>query len=509
MTFRPLLTGVIAASALAVVLSGCTAGDGSAQPPNGGERTLTLASAVDINSFAPADSRDAHYVQYYQPVYDTLLSITPDGDYEPDLATEWSWSDDRLTLSLTLREDVSFTDGTAFDAEAVKANLEATRDGTGTSSVAFTAITDIVPQSDTQVDLIFAEPDPGIIRQLALPGGSMASPAAIEAGTLVDKPVGTGPYVLDADETTKTVKYTFVRNNDYWNPDAYPFDTIVIKPLTDATARFNAIRSGEVDGGLGDAINAQQAEGAGLTVTTSPGPGFQGLFLFDREGVIAPPLKDERVRQALNYALDRQAILDTLYDGSGTVTDQVFNPRSAAYDKSLVGTYEYDPERAMELLADAGYADGFSLSIPEPVYNNLSPLLDAQLGAVGITVDWIQIPEAQTNDEYLSGKFAAVWYQLQSSDPWQGVNFWGAPNAPWNPLKNTDPEIDAAIDVVRAASDDEQADALKHLDSLLVEKAWFVPAYFPDAVYFSNAEVDVTPQALQIVPSIANYAPAE
>ena len=83
------------------------------------------------------------------------------------------------------------------------------------------------------------------------------------------------------------------------------------------------------------------------------------------------------------------------------------------------------------------------------------------------------------------------------------------PTLPGNPLKNTDPEIDAAIDVVRAASDDEQADALKHLDSLLVEKAWFVPAYFPDAVYFSNAEVDVTPQALQIVPSIANYAPAE
>ncbi|RUR01806.1 ABC transporter substrate-binding protein [Labedella endophytica] len=496
---------IAAAAALSLAFAGCSTGSDSAE---GGEQTLTLASAVDINSFAPADSRDAHYVQYYQPVYDTLIQIAPDGEYVADLATEWEWNDDQTTLSLTLRDDVVFTDGSDFDADAVKANIEATREGTGTSSVAFAAISDIVVNSATSVDLVFTQPDPGIIRQLALPGGAMASPDSIDAGTLADAPVGTGPYVLDEAETTKTVQYTFVRNDDYWNAEAYPYDRIVIKPITDATARFNAVRSGEVDGATGDAINAEQAEGAGLTVTTSPGPGFQGLFLFDRDGTMVPALADERVRQALNYAIDREAILDTLYDGSGTITNQVFNPKSEPYDESLEGAYEYDPDRAQELLAEAGYADGFSMTIPEPVYANLSPLLTEQLGAVGITVDWAQVPQAQTNDEYLSGKYAAVWYQLQSSDPWQGINFWGASDAPWNPLGNTDPEIQAAVDLIRTTSGDAQVEAYRALDTLFVEKAWFVPAYFPDAVYFSTAGVDVDAQALQIVPSIANYAPA-
>lgn len=499
------------ASALvgAVVLgsAGCAA-EGGGEADGESPTTLTLASLVDVNSFAPADARDAHYVQYYQPVYDTLITISPDGDYEPSLATDWSWSDDRLVLSLTLREGVTFTDGSTFDADAVKANIEATRDGTGISSAAFAPITDVIIHSDTELDLVLSQPDPGIIRQLALPGGSMASPDAIDAGTLVDQPVGTGPYVLDAEDTTKTVEYTFTRNDDYWNADAYPFDEIVIKPMEDATARFNAIRSGEVDGGLGDAINAPQAEGAGLDVTKSAGPGFQGLFIFDRDGEIAPPLADVRVRQALNHAIDMESILDTLYDGSGTLTDQVFNPLSAAYDDSLNGTYEYDPEAARELLTEAGYGDGFSLTIPEPVFDNLSPLLDEQLGEVGITVEWAQVPVAQAYDEYLTGKYALVWYQLQSSDPWQGVNFWGTPEAPFNPLHTSDPEINDAIAAVREASDADQVDTYRALDALYVEKAWFAPAYFPDAVYFSSADVDVTPQALQIVPSIANYAPA-
>lgn len=498
-----LVSGAVAAT-LALTLAGCSGSGGS----SGSSSTLTLANAVDINSFAPADSRDAYYVQYYQPVYDTLLQIAPNGDYKPDLATKWSYNDDNTVLHLTLRKGVEFTDGTAFDGDAVKANLEATRGGTGTSSAAFQNITDITVDSATSVDLTLGQADPGIIRQLALPGGAMASPKALAAGTLADAPVGSGPYVLDKSKTTKTVKYTFTRNDDYWNKKAYPYDTIVIKPITDGTARFNAVRSGQVDAGPGDALNADQAKSSGLTVTQSPGPGFQGLFLFDRGGAIAKPLADERVRKALNYAIDRKSILRTLYDGKGTVTDQTFNPKSDAYDESLEGTYPYSPKKAKQLLADAGYADGFTLTIPEPVYPNLDPLLTAQLSEVGITVKWAQVPQATVNDEYLSGKYALVWYQLQSSDPWQAINFWGSKDAPWNPLHNEDPEISAAIEQVQTTSGADQVAAFKALSKLYVDKAWFVPAYFPDAVYFAKSSVTVKPQALQIVPSIANYAPA-
>jgi len=504
MRFTPAIA-IAAVLATGIALTGCTSGGSNG---GGDTTTLTLATSVDVNSFAPADSRDAHYVQFYQPVYDSLIKLSPEGEYEPMLATEWSYDDTNTVLHLELRDGVTFTDGSAFDAEAVKANLLATKGGTGTSSAAFANIADVVPASETSVDIQLAQPDPGLIRQLALPGGMMASPAAIEAGTLATEPVGSGPYVLAEKGTTTGVQYTFTRNADYWDADALPYDTIVLKPITDATARLNALRSGQVDAAFGDALNAPEAKSAGLTVTQSPGPGFQGLFLFDRDGEIAPELADVRVRQAINYAIDSETILDTLYDGAGTLTGQVFNPKSNAWDDGLNDTYAYDPDRAKALLEEAGLSDGFTLDIPEPVYPNLSPLLAQQLAAVGITANFVQVPQQTVNDEYLSGKYALVWYQLQSSDPWQGINFWGSTNAPWNPLHTQDAEIDAQIAVIQSTTGAEQEEAFTALSQLYIDKAWFVPAYFPDAVYFSSKNVDVTPQALQIVPSIYNYSPA-
>jgi peptide/nickel transport system substrate-binding protein len=485
-----------------VALGGCDGAAGSSAEKGG---ILTLATAVDINSFAPADSRDAHYVQFYQPVYDSLIRIAPDGSYQPMLATAWQYDAARTDLHLTLRSGVSFTDGTPFDGNAVKANLEAVARGTGTSAPAFASIKDITVSDQTGVDLRLSRPDPGLIRQLGLPGGMMASPKVVGTDALKTTPVGTGPYTLDAKATTRTVQYTYVRNPKYWDAGAYPYDKIVLKPILDGTARLNAIRSGQVDGGIGDATTIATAKGAGLKVLQSAGPGFQGLFIFDRAGKIVPQLADVRVRQAINYAIDPKAILGTLSDGKGTLTGQVFNPKSNGWDDSLNGTYAYDPAKAKALLAQAG--GGFTMSMPVPVYPNLQPLLTQQLAAVDIRINWVNVPNAQTNDQYLSGKFPVVWYQLQSSDPWQGINFWGTKSAPWNPLHTDDPAIDQQIAAVQKSG--AQPAELHELAQLYIDKAWFAPAYFPDAIYFTSAKVDATPQALQIVPSIANYKPAK
>jgi peptide/nickel transport system substrate-binding protein len=496
--------------ALALTASAIGACDGNASgtTANGTtSTTLTLATAVDVNSFAPADSRDAHYVQFYQPVYDSLLQIAPDGTYQPDLATVWKYDASQTDLHLDLRSGVTFTDGEKFDGNAVKANLLAVQKGTSTAAPGFASIGSIVVNSPTSVDLKLSNPDPGLIRQLAMPGGMMAAPNAIGTAKLKTDPVGTGPYVLDSKDTTATVQYTFTRNPNYWNKKAYPYDKIVLKPISDQTARLNAIRSGQVDGGFGDATNIAAVKAAGLTVTQSPGPGFQGLFIFDRTGKIVPQLADVRVRQALNYAIDPKAVLQTLEDGKGTLTRQVFNPKSNGWDPALNDSFSYDPAKAKQLLAQAGAAGGFTIPIPVPVYPNLQPLLTQELGAVGIKVNWVNVPTQQVNDQYLSGRFAVVWYQLQSSDPWQAINFLGSPQAPWNPLHSSDPDISNQIDAIRKAPAAQQGAQFQKLAGLYIQKAWFVPAFFPDAVYFSSAKVKVTAQALQIVPSIANYAP--
>lgn len=508
MRSRRHVLGYLAAGGAAAGLgvSGCAARGGADLRPSG---TLTLAAARDLNSFAPADALDAHFVQFYQPVYDSLLRIAPDGTYEPMLATSWTYNDDRTVLSLRLREGVTFHDGAPFDGAAVAANLAATKRGTGTAASAFAALRTVRVVAPDRVDLVLSRPDPGVVHQLGMPGAMMASPSAIGTPGLKTFPVGTGPYVLDRAGTTPTVRYSFVRNPAYWNPDAYPFDRIVLVFIGDATARVNAVRSGQVDGAFGDALNVRAATGAGLDVTRSPGPGFQGLFLFDRAGKLAPELGDVRVRRAINHALDREGIIKILADGKGRATGQIFNPESPAADLSLDSVYPYDPARARDLLAQAGLRRGFTLRVPQPVnYPNVGPVLQQFLGDVGITVDYLQLPSQTIQDAYLAGTYPVVYWQLQSSEPWQAVNFLGTAESAWNPLHADDPEITAQIAKVRAASGAAQRAAYHQLDRLYVEKAWFAPVFFPDAIYFSSPAIEVTPQKLQIVPSIQNFRPA-
>jgi peptide/nickel transport system substrate-binding protein len=502
---REVLTYLAAGGIAAAGLTGCSS-VGEKRAPS---KTLTLGTAVDVNSFAPAEAQDAHFMQFYQAPYDALLRIAPDGSYRPGLATNWAYDQDLTVLHMTLRSGVAFHDGTPFDGSAVAANLMAAKKGTGTGAAGFTSLKTVRVISPTRVDLVLSSPDPGIVHQLAMGCGMMASPKAIGTPGLKTLPVGTGPYRLDPKATTQTVKYTFVRNPDYWDKASFPFDKIVMIPISDAVARINAVRSGQVDGVFGDGLNTGAATSAGLKVTTSPGPGFQGLFLFDRGGKVSHPLGDVRVRQAINHAMDRKGVAKILANGRGRTTGQVFNPRSAAADLSLDTLYPHDPGRARDLLAQAGYGHGFRLDIPEPVYPNLSPILGQLLGAVGIQVDWVQVPTQTVNAQYLSGKFPVVYYQLQSSDPWQAINFLGTAKAAWNPLHVDDPDIEAAISAVRdAPAGRAQNDAYHRLDRLYTEKAWFAPAYFPDAVYYSSPAIEVTPQNLQIVPSLQNYRPA-
>ncbi|MEU3979260.1 ABC transporter substrate-binding protein [Streptomyces sp. NPDC026672] len=506
MRSRREVLGVLGAGGAVVAgLAGCSS-SGRDRRPSG---TLTLGTAVDVNSFAPAEAQDAHFMQYYQAPYDGLLRIAPDGTYTPGLATEWSYDRSRTVLHLTLRPGVRFHDGTPFDGRAVAANLMAAKKGTGTGAAGFASLRSVRVDSPGGVDLVLERPDPGIVRQLAMGCGMMASPKAVGTPGLRTRPVGTGPYVLDPKGTTPTVKYTFVRNADYWDKRSFPFEKVVLIPMTDAIARLNAVRSGQVDGAFGDALNIRAATSAGLKATVSPGPGFQGLFLFDRDGRVSRPLGDVRVRRAVNHAMDRDGIAKILVDGRARTTGQVFNPQSPAADLSLDTYYPHDPARARTLLAQAGYARGFDLDIPEPVYPNLSPILGQLLGDVGIRVNWVQVPTQSVNAQYLSGKFPAVYYQLQSSDPWQAVNFLGTAKAAWNPLHVDDPAVQAAIDAVRDAPEGAARDAAYHrLDRVYVERAWFAPAYFPDAVYFSSPAIEVTPQSLQIVPSLQNFRPA-
>ena len=316
---------IIAAIAAAVLLTvsacgGSSGGGGTSGSETSSGGTLTLAAVTPPKSFAVGEmASNGPENHYYQAVYDTLLSLDKDGKPAANLATEWSYDATNTTLSLTLRDDVKFTDGTPFDAAAVKANLEKAKQSTGEAGSALRAVDSVTVVDATHADIVLSAPDPSLVDSLARSSGYMASPKALGNADLATNPVGSGPYVYDEGKSTAGSTYVFTRNADYWNKAAYPYDSVEIKYLDDTTATLNGLRSGQIQGASGASSDlVTGAKQAGLTVTEFPSGGVEGVWLWDRDGANTPALANEKVRQAINYAFDRKTIVDKIKGGLGT-----------------------------------------------------------------------------------------------------------------------------------------------------------------------------------------------
>ncbi|MBO9591049.1 ABC transporter substrate-binding protein [Devosia sp.] len=469
--------------------------------------TLTLAVALDNGSFDPAIVENGPRAQYWAAVYDTLLLMEPDGSIVGNLAESYAYNEDNTVLTLKLRQDVKFTDGAPFNAEAVKANVEHLRGGTGQNSFMVGAVTDIVIVDDFTVELHLSAANPAQLTYLTMAGGVMGSPAALGTEEIISVPVGSGPYMLDVANTTKGAQYSFVRNPDYWNAEAFPYDAVVLIPMGEITARMNALRSGQVDGAQGNAQTAAEAEASGLSVNRTP-IDRHGLILADREGALVPALGDVRVRQAINHAIDGEGLLAAIQRNLGHHTTQVFNLNSVAYVPELEDRYPFDPEKAKALLAEAGYANGFDLTLPENPTVPANPIITQQLADVGIRVIWDKVVSENYVTEAQSKRYGAFWMSLSTGNPWWDMTKQISASGPWNPFDSATPELDALLAKAQAASGDEYTALMRDVNTYVTENAWFDIWYQADAVYFAAPDVKVTMHPQNVVPYIRHFAPA-
>ncbi|CAN7707883.1 ABC transporter substrate-binding protein [Neorhizobium sp. LjRoot104] len=472
--------------------------------------TLALAGILDNDTFDRAGLSIGHRAQYWMPVFDTLLYTAPDGKTMPNLATEWRFNGDGTELTLKLREGVKFTDGMPFDAEAVKANLEYLRDGVGQNTWMAGAVKSVEIVGPAELKLHLKEPDPGMLFNLATVGGAMASPATLGKADSKMVPIGSGPYIYDTARSVTGRQYVYKRNPDYWNAGAFPFETMTITPINDLSARMNALKSGQVDAAAGEGQVVTEAEASKLTVSRLP-VDWLGLFLSDRDGKMVKALSDVRVRRALNMAFDEKAILKFVARGYGEVTDQPFVPPSEAFDASLDGTYQYDPKAARALLSEAGYANGFSVTMPDiGTLAPYTPIITQQLKDIGVTVSWVKVPPNVTIAELLSGKYPMFLFRLGSQSPWADFNKFAFANSPWNTSKAKDEKLEALLKKAQyTPPGKEQNAAMQAANRYMVENAFFAPWFRIDSIYISNAQVKVRMQAQNIVPWPRNYAPAK
>ncbi len=505
------VSGVVLAFALA--LAGCSAPAGGDSGGGGGsDGTLTLGNAVVPASLAPSAAAWANQAPYLQAVYDSLLHETPDLGIEPWLATSWSYNDDKTVLTLKLRDDVTFTDGTPFTADVAAQNLIRFRDGTSSLRSYLALMTSAEAVDAHTLRITLSEPNPALLTYLSGVAGLQASPATFSAADEATHPVGSGPYLLDSDRTVIGSTYVYTRNENYWAPQIQHYGTVVINVYQTTSTQLNAIQSRQVNGvSLLDNSAIAQVEGAGYT-TESQVLNFQGLLLFDRDGTITPALKDVRVRRAINHAIDRDAMLKAVGNGLGEPTTQIFRSTDAAsYDPALDDEYPYDPAKAKDLLAEAGHPNGFRVTIPQVATGStaLYDLVKQYLGAVGITVDYVNEPPNNLLADVAGAKFSIVASLPLQTDAtaWQVANFKLLPKATWNPFHTEDETVTRLAHTVQTGSEEEAARAGKELNRYIVEQAWFAPWYRPQLTFAVDADTSVVVQQDNAYPYLWNITP--
>jgi peptide/nickel transport system substrate-binding protein len=504
--WRKATAAVAIAAAAALTFAGCAAGDEAGSGEGGG--TLTLGAILAPTTFDPAGSEWGNRAPFYQAVFDTLLLATPEGTIEPWLATDWSYNEDNTVLTLTIRDDVTFSDGSQLTAEVVKQNLERFQSGTSPDAGYLAGITSIDTPDETTVVLNLAAPDPAMLNYLTRDPGLIGSAESFDSEDIATNPVGSGPYVLDTDATVTGTSYVYTKNPDYWNPDVQHYDGLTINVLADPTAGLNAIKAGEANGvRLATNDDLAEVEGAGWTVNANE-LDFQGILLLDRAGTMAPELADVRVRQAFNYAFDRESLKKALQNDLGSVTTQVFPESSDAYDPELDDYYTYDPEKAQDLLAEAGYADGFTIAMPsstllgEATYT----LISQQLADVGITVEYTD-PGNNFIADLLAPKFPASFMALEQNPDWQLIQFMIAPNAVFNPFKYEDPTVTDLIAEIQYGDEATQAEKAKELNRYIVEQAWFAPFYRVQGTFATDANTTAEMLPTNAYPAIYDIQP--
>ena len=432
-------------------------------------------------------------------VYDTLVyRDTETGEFVPGLAERWEVSDDGLVYTFYLRQDVTFHDDTPFDAEAVRFNLERI---TGPDLASQKARFMLGPYEraevvdDHTIRIHLSEPFSPLLDTLSQVYLGMASPTAVEkwGEEYQLHQVGTGPFELA--EYVPGDHLLLQRNPDYdWGPSVYQNETaqvgeIEFRFFTDPATRSPALETGEADvmGEIPPQDAARLEESADFRIQAAPIPGASLMFFMN---TTRPPLDDVRVRQALLYGTDRQAIISAVFRDTSPIA---YGPLAAAtlgYDPAVRDYYPHDPAQAAALLKEAGWSDTDGDSIldqnGEPLVLGLylmgwghmpevGQLLAAQWAELGISVESQVVSYPEALEVGSTGQHHLIPFNLSSSDPDILRKFFHS-QASFNWAKVNDNNLDSWLETAARASDQAERTALySQIQIEVMDQALVIP----------------------------------
>lgn len=396
----------------------------------------------------------------FESLCDKLVNITPDLQFVPELATAWAWSDDGLTLTMQLREDATFHDGTPFNAEAVVANIERSKtleESRRKSELA--SVETVTATGPYEVTFTLKSPDATLIAQLSDRAGMMISPtAAAEKGLeLANSPVCSGPYkFVERIQQDRIVLEKFAEHYDAAN---YSFDRLIFLPIPDTTVRLANLRSGDLDmlERLAPSDVASVQSDSALSFAAATSLGYQGITVNVNNGARSetPFGKDKRVRQALSLAIDREVINQVVFEGTYAAGNQPFPPTSPWYDQTNP-IQARDVEAAKALLAEAGL-DGIKVEIQaanNPVQLQLMQVIQSMAAEAGIDISIKATEFATMLQEQSAGNYEATQVGWSGrTDPDGNIHSFMTCSGGLNDAKFCSEDVDALLNKARTSTD--------------------------------------------------------
>lgn len=448
----------------------------SGAPTQGG--ILKIAVSDDWSTFDPFFQISLANRVYNPMLFESLIRLG-NGKYEPGLATEWSFNEDYTQITLHLRENVKFQDGSDFTAEDVVWNIERAKDVDAGYHITeyFSNCTGAEAVDPYTVVIHWANSDFKI--EDALSRLYLICPE--KADDVATQPVGTGPFALE--EWSPSDHATFVKNEYYWDEGKPYLDGVELSIITDAQSRAINLVSGNVD--IVDNVSTQDIsmilENENLSITENVPPEYKNFSM----NINRAPFDNQLVRQAIAHAVDREAVRDMVYGGKGDIRYLPIVSTSEFYPKDLENYYPYDLEKAKELLEQAGYPDGFEFTITVNMGIDgcleQAQILQSSLAQIGVTATLEPLESASFFPRLTEGDFDMVSFGtgepiLDPSAYFEGAavarttrNFFGIE-------EDTFPEYTQMIEEAASELDQDKRIQLYHdILQIMLEQSWTIP----------------------------------
>lgn len=391
-----------------------------ATDPNG---DIRIGYPLGPRNMDPVGVNGTGDIPLLTPVYDRLIRYNVDGSLTPMLATSWNFNTDGSVLEMKLQPNVKFHDGTPFNAAAVKANIE--RGQTHPRSTLKAALSSIegidTPDELTVRFRVKKAQAAGLLYDFSFIAGMMVSPAAMNKPDLDQYGVGTGPYIIKPGTFSPNLRGTYIKApGTYWgDAQLQRLASFEILAFPDEQARFSALRTGQIDvmtNITGSTIKqiTDLAKGGNFTFNRVETGAVQGI----RMNLKSASLSDLRVRQAINFGLNREAISQAAFQGACSPTTQMFAKGKPGYVAALDSLYKYDLVKAKQLLQEAGGKKITLSGASVAPFQNLANVVQGQLSAIGIDQDLPTLTSAAAIPAFRRGELESWSFTVASGiDP--------------------------------------------------------------------------------------------